>query len=73
MKNALRELVLRGAVSMSICALATLFVIGLLSALAENLPSKPKSGADLTNTSTVNAGNCGKAKRQASKLGCAHL
>jgi len=71
MQNALRELVLRGAVSLSICALATLFVIGLLSVLAENLPSKPKFDADLANTG---ASNCGtKAKRHGSKLNCASL
>jgi hypothetical protein len=71
MRNALRELVLRGAVSLTVCALTTLFVIGLLSALAENLPSKPRSDADLT---AAGASNCTvKAKRRAGKLGCASL
>jgi hypothetical protein len=46
-RNALRELVLRDALGLTACALATLFVIGLLSVLAENLPSTAQTGFDL--------------------------
>ena len=70
MRNALRELVLRGAVSLTVCALATLFVIGLLSVLAENLPPKAQTDADLASGSACNATSCvTKAKHYGRKLG----
>jgi hypothetical protein len=73
-RNALRELVLRGAVSLTACALATLFVIGLLSLLAENVQSKPQTDADLASGGACNASSCvTKAKRQGRKLSSASL
>lgn len=69
MRNALRELVLGGAVSLTACALATLFVIGLLSVLAENLPSTVQTDADLASGGACNASSCvTKAKRHGRKL-----
>jgi hypothetical protein len=68
-RNALRELVLGGAVSLTACALATLFVIGLLSVLAENLPSTVQTDADLASGGACNASSCvTKAKRHGRKL-----
>jgi hypothetical protein len=67
-RNALREVVLRGALGLTACALATLFVIGLLSVLAENLPSTAQTDADLTASSCVT-----KAKRHGRKLSSASL
>ena len=74
MRNALRELVLGGAVSLTACALATLFVIGLLSVLAENLPSTAQTDADLASGGACNASSCvTKAKRHGRKLSSASL
>ena len=74
MRNALRELVLGGAVSLTACALATLFVIGLLSVLAENLPSTVQTDADLASGGACNASSCvTKAKRHERKLSSASL
>jgi hypothetical protein len=42
MGNPFREIVLRGAISLTLCALATLLVFELLSVLAEHLPSKAR-------------------------------
>ena len=74
MRNALRELVLRGALGLTACALATLFVIGLLSVLAENFPSTAQTDADLTSGSACSASSCvTKAKRHGRKLSSASL
>ena len=74
MRNALRELVLRGALGLTACALATLFVIGLLSVLAKNLPPTAQTDADLTSGSACNASSCvTKAKRHGRKLSSASL
>jgi hypothetical protein len=65
MGTGLRELVLRGAISLTLCALATLLVVGLLSVLAENLPSKAQTADDFASASTCNASSCvPKAKRR---------
>jgi hypothetical protein len=42
-RSALNDLVLRGALSLVVCALATLCVVGVLSALAANLEPKERS------------------------------
>ena len=50
-----RELTFRGALSLICCAIASLCVIGLLSALAENLgPKQPANDAGRTACKTVN-------------------
>jgi hypothetical protein len=49
-----RELMFRGALSLICCAIASLCVIGLLSALAENLPKPSASDAGRTACKTVN-------------------
>jgi hypothetical protein len=65
MGSALRELVLRGAISLTLCALAALLVVGLLSVLAENLPSKVHTADNFASASTCNASSClTKAKRR---------
>jgi hypothetical protein len=66
MGTALRELVLRGAISLTLCALATLLVFELLSVLAEHLPSKAHTADDVASVSTCN-GSCyvTKARRRA--------
>lgn len=46
MRQALRDLILRGAVTLTICALVALFVAGLLSVLADNLPTTAQTGAE---------------------------
>ena len=48
------ELMFRGAVSLICCAIASLCVIGLLSALAENLPKHPVNDAGRTACKTIN-------------------
>ena len=56
------------------CELATLFVIGLLSLLAQNLPSAAQTDADLSSGSACNASSCiTKAKRHGRKLSSASL
>jgi len=42
-RSALRDLVLRGAISLIVCALAALCVLGGLSAFAANLRQKERS------------------------------
>ena len=65
---------LRGALGLTACALATLFVIGLLSVLAENLPSTAQTDADLTSGSACNASSCvTKARRHGRKLSSASV
>ena len=53
-RSALNDLVLRGALSLIVCALAALCVVGVLSALAANLG--PKERAD--QAGPCKAGNC---------------
>jgi hypothetical protein len=52
----------------TLCVLATLFVIGLLSVLAENLPSRAQTDADLVAAAACNASSCvTEAKRRGRK------
>jgi hypothetical protein len=56
-RSALNDLVLRGALSLIVCALAALCVVGVLSALAANTGSKERSNyGDLVGP--CKAGNC---------------
>jgi hypothetical protein len=56
-KTALNDLVLRGALSLIVCALAALCVIGAFSALAAN--SRPKEQSNSGNQAgPCKAGNC---------------
>jgi hypothetical protein len=65
MGTGLRELVLRGAISLTLCALGTLLVFELLSVLAEHLPSKAHTADDVASVSNCNGSGCvTKAKRQ---------
>ena len=60
-RNALNELVLRGALSLFVCALAVLCVVGGLSALAATLGPKERVYGD--RAGSCKAGNCvAKAK-----------
>jgi hypothetical protein len=65
MGTALRELVLRGAISLTLCAMATLLVFKLLSVLAEHLPSKAPTADDFASAGICNPSSCvTKAKRR---------
>ena len=55
-RNALNELVLRGALSLFVCALAVLCVVGGLSALAATLGPKERAYGD--QAGPCRAGNC---------------
>jgi hypothetical protein len=55
-RNALKDLVLRGGLSVIVCALAALCVLGFLSALAANLG--PKAGTNDADQASCRAGNC---------------
>jgi hypothetical protein len=56
-RSALKDLVLRGGLSLVVCALTALCVLGFLSALAANLGPKARTNdADLA---SCKAGNCG--------------
>jgi hypothetical protein len=60
-RNALHDLVLRGALSLIVCALAALCVVGGLSALAATLGPKERTYGD--QAGPCKAGNCvAKAK-----------
>jgi hypothetical protein len=55
-QSALKDLVLRGGLSMVVCALAALCVLGFLAALTANLGSKARTkDAD---QASCKAGNC---------------
>ena len=54
-KSALNDLVLRGALSLIVCAVAVLCVVGGLSALAANLPKERDYGDQAVPCKT---GNC---------------
>ena len=56
-RNALNELVLRGALSLIVCALAALCVVGGLSALAATLGPKERSNYG-DQAGPCKAGNC---------------
>jgi hypothetical protein len=56
-RSALNDLVLRGALSLIVCALAALCVVGVLSALAENLGPKARSNYG-DRVGPCKAGNC---------------
>jgi hypothetical protein len=62
MGNPFREIVLRGAISLTLCALATLLVFELLSVLAEHLPSKAPTADDVASASTCNGSGCAKRR-----------
>jgi hypothetical protein len=69
-RNELRNLVLRGGVSLIVCALAALCVLGFLSALAANLGSKARTNdADQALCKATHCGSKGKGhgSRLASK------
>jgi hypothetical protein len=55
-RRALNDLVLRGALSLNVCALAALCVVGVLSALAANIGSKERAYGD--QAGPCKAGNC---------------
>jgi hypothetical protein len=54
-RSALKELVLAGGLSLVVCALAAMCVLGFLAALAANLGSKARTNADQV---PCKAGNC---------------
>jgi hypothetical protein len=61
-RSALNDLVLRGAISLIVCAFAALCVVGVLSALAANLGSKERANYG-DQAGPCKAGNCvAKAK-----------
>ena len=61
-RSALNDLVLRGALSLIVCALAALCVVGVLSALAANIGPKQRSNYE-DQAGPCKAGNCvAKAK-----------
>ena len=55
-RSALNDLVLRGALSLIVCALAALCVVGVLSALAANLGPKERAYGD--QAGPCKTGNC---------------
>ena len=55
-RNALKDLVLRGGLSVIVCALAALCVLGFFSALAANLG--PKARTNDADQASCRAGNC---------------
>jgi len=60
-RSALKDLVLRGALSLIVCGLAVLCVVGGLSALAANVGPKERAYGD--QAGPCKAGNCvAKAK-----------
>jgi hypothetical protein len=71
---AFSKLLLRGAVSPSICGFVAVFMTGLLSILAEKLP-KGHGDADPAYTSSIcKAGSCGsKAKSNGHRLATAKV
>jgi hypothetical protein len=68
-RSALNDLVLRGALSLVVCALAALCVVGVLSALATNLGPKERAYGD--QAGPCKAGNC-VAKVKGSRHGVAN-
>ena len=56
-RSALNDLVLRGALSLIVCALAALCVVGVLLALAANIGSKERSNYG-DQAGPCKAGNC---------------
>jgi hypothetical protein len=66
-RSALNDLVLRGALSLIVCALTALCVVGALSALAANL--KPKERAYGDQAGPCKTGNCvAKAKGSGNRV-----
>jgi hypothetical protein len=55
-RSALNDLVLRGGLSLIVCALTALYVLGFLSALAANLG--PKARTNEADQASCKAGNC---------------
>jgi hypothetical protein len=67
-RTALNDLVLRGALSLIVCALAALCVVGGLSALAATLGPKERAYGDQAGSCKV--GNCvAKAKGSGHRVG----
>jgi hypothetical protein len=67
-RSALNDLVLRGALSLIVCALAALCVVGGLSALAATIGSKERSNYG-DQAGPCKAGNCvAKGKRSGHRV-----
>ena len=66
-RSALKDLVLRGGLSLLVCALAALCVLGFFSALAANLG--PKARTNDADQASCKAGSCvTKGKGHGSRL-----
>jgi hypothetical protein len=66
-RSALKDLLLRGGLSLVVCALAALCVLGFLSALMANLGSKARTND--ADQASCKAGNCvTKARAHGTRL-----